>query len=420
MNIVLSKVLVVDPTSKHHQQVVDIEIKNGEIVQIGKSIRPTKTKKQSLKGCCVSPGWLDLGTHIGEPGFEHRETLDSVCRAARKGGFTALAPMPNTLPVIDSKSQVAYLINHAAHHVQIYPIGALSFKSQGKDLAEFNDMHQAGAVAFSDGEHAVQDSGLMLRALDYSKSFNGLIIDQSTDHSLAQGGQVHESPLSTELGMPGVPSLAETLQIQKHIRLCEHSGGRMLFHLVTAKDSLLAIQSAKKAEVNIGASVSVFHLCWDEGEIKDFDPNKKIYPPLRSKSDRKALVKAFQKGSINILCSHHVPLDPEEKVMAFSDATPGSISLQTAFSFLRTCLGDEISLERIIDALAIQPRQWLNVDIPSLIKGNKAELTIFDPEANWEFTPSDNASRSSNTTFLGKTLTGAIVGTIIGTDVALS
>lgn len=412
MNILLSKVRVIDPTSRHHQKVVDIEIKNGRIEQIGRSVS-SKFKKIEFPGCMVSPGWLDIGTQIGEPGLEHRETIDSASRAARAGGYTALAPFPNVVPVADNKAQIAYLINRSkTSDVHIYPIGAISKGADGKDMAELIDMQREGAVAFSDGQNGVQNSGLMLRALEYVKPFSGLIIDQSVDKSLAAGAEVHESPLSTSLGLKGQPGLAEALQIRKNIDLVRYAESRLLFHLLSSGEGVEEVKMAKKEGLTVGASVSPFHLCFDEKAIDNFEVNLKFDPPLRSKKDRKNLIKALQKGHIDIIASMHTPLDPEEKVMAFSDATPGAISLPLVYSMLRSHLAEELDATDLVQALCHHPRTWLGIPIPTVQKGEIAELTIFSPEEKWTYTKDHSFSISQNSSFFGTEFTGRVKGTI--------
>ena len=412
MNILLRRARIIDPLSKHHQKVVNVEIRNGKISKIGKTIKDEKIRNIDLQGACISPGWIDIGTQVGEPGYEHREDLKSIAKVACAGGYTGIAPFPNTSPSIDSKSQVAFFVNASADlPIHLYPVGAISKETKGADLAELKDMHHTGAVAFSDGEQPVGNSGLFLRALDYVKPFNGLIIDHAVDHSIQPEGQVHEGEVSTQLGLKGQPSLAEVIQIRKNLDLLEYSQSRLLLHLLSSKDGVEELKKGKKRGLNVGGTVSAQHLCFAEEAILGFDPLFKVSPPLRESKDRKALIKGLQKGHLDVIVSNHTPLDPEEKVMAFSDATPGMINLQTTFSMMRTYAGDDLGIEEMVHGLSIGPRKWLGLPPATIDTDQVAELTIFDPEADYIYDEKANYSRSANSPLLGKTLKGKVLGT---------
>jgi dihydroorotase len=412
MNILLRRARIIDPLSKYHQKVVNIEIRNGKISRIGKTLKTDQIKEIDLQEACVSPGWVDIGTQVGEPGFEHRENLKSISKVACAGGYTRIAPFPNTSPSIDSKSQVAFFVN-ASNDLPIYlhPIGAISKDTKGKDLAELTDMHHSGAVAFSDGEHSIDKSGLFLRALDYVKPFNGLIIDHAIDSSIQPEGQVHEGDVSTQMGLKGQPTLAEVIQIRKNLDLLEYAQSKLLLHLISSKEGVDEVKKGKKRGLNVGGTVSAHHLCFTDEAVSGFDPLYKVNPPLRETKDRKALTKGLQKGHLDIIVSNHIPLDPEEKVMAFSDATPGMINLQTTFSMLRTFGDDDLSVDDLVQGMAIGPREWLGLPAATIDTEQLAELTIFDPDAEFVFDLKANQSRSSNSPLLGKTLKGKVLGT---------
>jgi len=406
-----SKVKVIDPNSKHHNQVVDIEIRDGKLSRIGKKLKDvTRLKKVAIDGLCVSPGWVDLGAHVGEPGFEHREDLETVSRCAISGGYTAIAPFPNTEPVVDSKAHVSFFINkNLILPIHILPIAAVTKGCNGEEIAELQDMLHQGAKAFSDGLNPIQKSGILMRALEYVKPFEGLIIDQGVDLSVQPEGTIHESLLSTSLGIKGQSDLAETIQIQRNIDILNYTESRLLIHLISAGASIDLIKKARKNNVHLGCSVSAFHLAFDERSIENFDPNYKLNPPLREDSDRQSLVKAISKGDIDIICSHHTPLDTEHKVMAFSDATPGAIGLQTCYSMLKTFV-PALDDEKIVECMSINPRKWLGLPPASILKGEEAELTLFHPESKWTFTQSENFSKSANSPVLDQELKGRVAG----------
>lgn len=396
----------------------DILIRDGVIETIGNNLTaPAGTDTWDFANAHVSPGWFDLGIQTGDPGFEHREDLRSAARAAAAGGFTAVACFPNTQPAIHAKAEVLYVQNKTAREaVHFYPVGAVSLDTAGKDLAELYDMHAAGAVAFSDGNHAVQDAGLLLRALQYVKAFDGLIINQPHHKTLAGGGQLHEGLVSTQLGMKGIPALAEEIMLQRDLSLLEYAEGRLLVHLLSTRRGVEQVRRAKAAGLSVTASVAVANLCFsDETLAHDhaaFDTNWKLLPPLRSADDSAALLEGLADGAIDLICSNHTPWDEEAKNLEFPYAEFGMTGLETAFALCRTFLHKHLSIKDLVQKFAVAPRLALGLPVPQIRRGEKAELTVFDPDAEWTLMERDLASKSKNTPFVGQRLKGRALGIV--------
>ncbi len=412
MNILLKNARIVGATAISQPQ--DIRIQNGLIQAISDQLPAEKGDQVwDVAGACVSPGWMDIGTHTGDPGYEHREDLHSVAQAAAGGGFTALATFPNTHPAIHSKSEIRYVKNNtAASPVAFYPIGAISQDCAGKDLAELFDMHHAGAIAFSDGKNAVQDAGLLLRAMQYAKAFNGLIINEPQHKTIAAGGQMHEGVMSTMLGLKGLPALAEELMVQRDLSLLEYADSRLHLHLISTAQSVAMIRTAKKAGLRVTCSVAIANLCFTDEKLQDFDSNWKILPPLRQQSDIDALLEGLADGTIDCICTNHTPWDEEAKNLEFPYADFGMIGLETAFALYCTFLDKKLSLPAFIEKIALAPRRMLGLTDTTIAEGITADLTVFNPDIDWDFSTADIRSKSRNTPLLGQTLRGRVLGIV--------
>ncbi|MBK8966671.1 MAG: dihydroorotase [Lewinellaceae bacterium] len=391
----------------------DIRISDGIIQAIGKNL-PMEPGVQEISfpgQAYASAGWMDVGVHTGDPGYEHREDLRTTTQAAAAGGFTAIACAPNTLPVVDSKGSVVYIQNKTAGlPVSVFPIGAISIGAKGADLAELYDMHAAGAIAFSDGRMPVQDAGLLLRALQYVQAFQGLIMHQPHHNSIAAGGQMHEGLISTQLGMRGMAALAEEVAVQRDLSLLEYAGGRLHLHLVSTKKGVEMVRAAKAAGLPVTASVAVANLCFTDEALVDFDSNWKVKPPLRDETHRQALLEGLADGTIDFICSNHTPWDQEMKNVEFPFAEFGMIGLETAFALCRTFLEKELPLEQLVQRWAVGPRTVLGLPVPEIKPGAPAELTLFDPEQAWTFAEKDIRSKSVNTPFVGQKFKGKVLG----------
>lgn len=403
----------------------DLLIRDGIIEKagVGLSAEPGAVV-WDFPNACVSPGWFDLGIQTGDPGFEHREDLLSATRAAAAGGFTAVASFPNTQPAIHAKTEVQYVLNKTAGSaVRVFPVGAISQDAAGKDLAELYDMHAAGAIAFSDGAAPVQDAGLLLRALQYSQAFKGLIINHPHHKTIAAGGQLHEGLVSTSLGMKGIPSLAEEIMLQRDLSLLEYAGGRLLVHLVSSRKSVDLLRRAKAAGLDVSASVSLLNLCFTDEQMSGaqaFDSNWKVLPPLRGEADRAALLEGLADGTLDLVCTNHSPWDQEAKNLEFPYADFGMIGLQTAFPLWQTQLGSRLTPADFVRVFAVAPRRVLGLPVPEIRVGERAELTVFDPEAPFELRESDILSKSKNTPFSGRPMRGKVLGIVSGAQALTS
>lgn len=409
--------IVTGNTDTHTAQPQDIRLRNGRIEAIGHLSPEAGESVHEWPNAHVSPGWMDVGAHTGDPGYEHREDLHTAAAAAAAGGFTAVACFPNTHPALHSKSEVLYILNKtAALPVRFHPIGAVSQDCEGKDLAELYDMHAAGAVAFSDGCHPVQDAGLLLRAMQYASAFGGLIINQPHHKTLAAGGQMHEGLMSTSLGLRGLSALAEEIMVQRDLSLLEYAadGGRLHIHLVSTAKSVAMLREAKRAGLPVTASVAVANLCFTDEKLSDFNSNWKLLPPLRSAADTEALLEGLADGTLDFICSNHTPWDEEAKNLEFPYAEFGMTGLETCFALCRTFLGKNLTLNDVVEKLAVGPRRVLGLPVPEIREGAVAELTVFDPDAAWVLTEKDLRSKSRNTPLVGQQLKGKVLLTIGG------
>jgi dihydroorotase len=376
----------------------------------------------ALSNAYASIGWMDVGVFAGEPGYEHRENLQSAAQAAAAGGFTALACLPNTQPALHSKSEVSFVLHQSAQlPARFFPIGALSQDCAGKDLAELYDMHNAGAIAFSDGLHAIQDAGLLLRAMQYATAFKGLIINHPHHKGLASGGQMHEGIVSTSLGLKGLPDIAEHLMVQRDLSLLEYAGpqARLHLHLLSSARSVEMVRKAKAAGLPVTASVALANLCFTDQQLamqpgaSPFDSHLKVQPPLRSQKDADALLEGVLDGTIDFICTHHIPWDEEAKNLEFPYAEFGMTGLETAWSMYCMYLSERLPLERWVSAVAVAPRALLGISIPEIAVGQSADLTVFEPEKSWTLSPENARSRSLNTPLLNRTLQGKVWGTVL-------
>ncbi len=413
--LLLKNVTLVAPYNDLNGQNSDILIgKNGTIDKIEPRIAASKGITVFEKeGTCVSVGWLDVGVHTCDPGFEHREDLASTARAAMAGGFTAVAPFPNTEPTIQTKSEILYIKNKTQSYlVDFYPIGALSADCKGKDIAEMVDMHQAGAIAFSDGKKAVQDAGLILRGMQYAKIFDGLVFNTPYDKSIASHGQMHEGEVSTSLGLPAIPTMAEELMLQRDIQLLEYADGRLHVHNISTARSVELIKQAKKQGLKITASVAAINLCFEDKILRGFDSHFKVMPPLREKNDIEALIKGLKEGTIDFIDSNHTPIDTEGKNLEFPYAAFGAIGLETAYAMTNTFLSKKLNTNQLVEFFALNPRKVLGVNIPDIAVGQVANLTLFNPKTEWTFTEKDIYSKSKNTPLVGRILRGRVEGVV--------
>ncbi|MGZ3885413.1 MAG: dihydroorotase [Bacteroidia bacterium] len=412
MNVLIKHARIIDPKSSFHNKTADILIEGGTIVQIKKGITASGVKTIEGDDLMVSVGWLDMQSNLCDPGFEHKEDLESGLKAAAAGGFTGICVVSGTNPPLHNKAQIEYLINRAKNSLtDVYPVGALSQKQEGHDLAELYDMKLAGAVAFSDYKKPVKDAGLVLRALQYSTNIDTLVMTHCDDKSISHEGQMNEGEMSTSLGLKGIPALAEELMLQRNIAVLEYTGGRLHIPAISTKGSAELIKKAKSNGLRITCGVAAHNLLLDDSALADFDTNYKVNPPLRSKKDVDALRKAVENGVIDVIVSDHCPQDVECKELEFDLADHGIIALQTAFPTALTALkGDYV--ETLVECFTTAPRSILGIEQPTIGEGAKANLTIFKTTEYSTLTEKEILSRSKNSPFIGKPLQGKVIGVV--------
>jgi dihydroorotase len=421
MNILIKQARIIDPTSAFNGKTVDVLIEGGVITSIKSKISTEKNVRTiEAENLHLSPGWLDMQVNLCDPGFEHKEDLETGIRAAAAGGFTAIAVTSATNPPIHSKAQVQYIKNNTKDEiVDVYPVGATTHNREGKELSEMYDMQQAGAIAFSDDKNTIGNAGILMRALLYSKNFNGLVMAHCDDKSISQDGQMNEGITSTMLGLKGIPALAEELMISRNISLAQYTDAPIHIMNVSTEGSVELIRDAKAKGLKITASVNAYNLSLEDGLLSGFDSNYKLNPPLRTKPDIEALRKGLMDGTIDAITSDHRPQDIESKDVEFDHASNGMIGLETAFALINSNRS-KMRHETIIAALTSKPRALLNLKSISIKEGEAANITLFDPDKEWIFEKKHIHSKSANTPFIGTKFKGKVIGVINKKQVVLN
>ncbi|MDZ4757172.1 MAG: dihydroorotase [Bacteroidota bacterium] len=397
-----------------HSKQIDMEVQDGIISQMGESIISTAT--EIIENAHISAGWFDMRVSFCDPGNEHKEDLISGAKAAAAGGFTGVATLPNTVPVADNKSQIEYQKNIQRGGqmlaTDIYPMGALSVGLLGKDMAELYDMFQSGAIAFTDGDKAHTNSGLLMRCLQYAKVFGAPIVVMANDEELSKGGKMHEGLVSVNLGLKGIPDIAETAQIQKCLEIVRYTEGKLHFSKVSTPQGLQLIAAAKAEGLNVTADISIQHLIHTDTALESFDTHYKVMPPLRPQNYIDAMIKAINDGTIDCIVSDHKPENIENKAVEFDYAATGCIGTQTLYSAYQTYLADKISLNIFVKAVSNNPRNILNLPAIQIEQGAAANLTVFDPTEKWIYNKQNNLSKSYNTPFDNMEFTGKVLKVI--------
>ena len=408
MKILIQSAKIVSKGSPHHLKKRNILINNGKIAEIGDK-NYSADKVIDAEGMLLSIGWFDLGAYVGDPGLEHKEDISSLIKTAAAGGFTEVAVLPNTHPAVQTKNEIAYLSQGNSNRlVQIHPMANITKNSKGEELTEMIDLHQAGAVAFTDGLKSIWHTDIFLKSLQYLQKFDGLLIDHPEDNWLNLFGQMHEGIMSTSLGLKGMPRIAEEVATRKNLELLSYAGGRLHFAKISTAKTVEIIRSAKKKGMNVSCDITGFQALLDDSLLADFDTYYKVNPPLREKSDNEALIKGLKDDTIEVLTSGHLPQDDESKLLEFDQAEFGMINLQTFGSQL-TSLSKWVDMEDLIAKVTEAPRRILKMEIPLIMEEEKANLTLFDPQAEWIFDQSNNFSKSKNSPFLGKKMKGKVV-----------
>ena len=405
MNILLKETTVIDVTSKHHLKKRDILIENGVIKKIASSIvNSTNAKEIKLPNLHVSQGWFDTSVSFGEPGFEERETIKNGLKTAAHSGFTHVAINTNTNPVTDNKSTIKYLKSEAVNHaVNLYPIGALTSGAKGEHLAELFDMKNEGAVSFYDYKVPIKNPNLLKIALQYSKlkEYQDLVGKKY----IAQKGMVNEEVNSTKLGLKGIPSLAEELQIIRDLYILEYTGGKLHIPTISTKKSVSLIKEAKQKGLNVTCSVAVTNLLLTDDVLESFDTNYKLLPPLRTNTDIKALLKGIKEGVIDAITSDHNPIDIEHKKIEFDHALYGSIGLESCFGGLNSLFSTETTVKMLTGL-----KEEFSIEPIGIEENNNADITLFNPNGEWVFSEKHILSSSKNSALIKSKLKGNVYG----------
>lgn len=416
MKILIKAAKIIDNESPYHNKTMDIFIQDGVIKEISAEINKKADKKLSFENLHVSPGWFDSSVSFGEPGFEDRETLENGLLTAAKSGFTSIALNPANDPVTDNKGAVSFLKSKSEDQpVSLYPIGALTKGSKGENLAELYDMQQSGAVAFGDFKKAISNPNLLKIGLQYAQNFDGLVLSFPQENEIAGNGQVHENKNSTLLGLKGIPALAEELQIIRDLYILEYTGGKLHIPTISTAKSVELIKDAKEKGLDVSCSVAIHHLIFTDEMLKEFDTNAKVLPPLRTKSDVKALIAGVREGIIDMVTTDHSPIDIEHKKVEFDHALFGTIGLESAFGALSKIFSLKTTIELLVSGKSRfgLPEEYIEV-------GNKISLTFFNPDPEYKFQEVNILSSSKNSLYLQHDLKGKVLGILSGDQIVLS
>lgn len=419
MNWLIKGARIIDP-SQHIDGQMDILVEDGKIVKLGRNLSPSRKKgldSMELAGLVVTPGLVDMHTHLREPGFEYKETIQTGSEAACAGGFTSIACMPNTNPVNDTRSVTEFILRKAAETnlVNVYPIAAITMQSQGNALAEFWDLKEAGAIALSDDGKPVMDSAVMRRALEYAHSLGLPIISHCEDTCLSSGGAMHEGFASTELGLPGIPGIAEDIMVARDLLLVEYTRSSIHIAHVSTAGSVRLIRDAKKRGIKVTAETAPHYFTLTDDDLRTYDVNAKVYPPLRGKADVEAIKEGLRDGTIDAIASDHAPHAQTDKEVEFEYAASGMIGLETSLALgLRLVSADVLTLNQLFEKMSTNPARILRIPGGTLRPGAPADLTIIDLQRSWTVSREAIRSLSKNSPFLGWDLTGKAVMTMKG------
>ncbi|HXG92655.1 MAG TPA: dihydroorotase [Blastocatellia bacterium] len=416
MKILIKGGRIVDP-SQEMDKVSDLLIEDGRIAQIGNDLKADGAEIFVASGLIVTAGFIDLHTHLREPGEEYKETVASGAAAAVAGGFTSICAMPNTKPINDNASVTRYIVDKAreAALAEVLPIGAITRGSEGAELAEMAEMKEAGAVAVSDDGRPVMNSQVMRHAMEYARDHNLVVVDHCQDLHLSSGGAINEGRYSTLLGLKGMSRAAEESHIARDIMLAEITGARVHIAHISTAGAVELVRRAKQAGLSVTCEVTPHHLALTDAAVVGFDTNTKMNPPLRSEEDRAALIEAARDGVIDAIATDHAPHHADEKMLEYDRAPFGIIGLETALGVALKALFHEVQvpLSRIIEMLTIGPARAFSLERGTLAEGSVANVVVFDPDREWTVDPTRFKSKSRNTPFAGWRLHGAVAATFV-------
>jgi dihydroorotase len=407
---------VIDPG--RYNGVTELLIDAGRVVAVGKNLKaPAGATKINATGRLVLPGFVDLHVHFREPGFEYKESIQSGAAAAVAGGFTSVCCMPNTSPVNDNQAITEFILDRArvAGFANVFPIGAITKGSEGKELAEIGDLRRAGCVAISDDGKPVMNSLVMRRAMEYALAFDVPVVDHCEDLHLAEGGCMNEGAISTELGLPGMPAAAEDVMVARNVALAELTGARLHLAHISTEGSVRMVREAKSRGLKVTAEACPHHFTITEEVVRGYNTYAKMNPPLRTWKDVQAIKEGLRDGTIDVIATDHAPHATQEKQLGFTEAPFGIVGLETALS-LTFALVDEgvLSLESAVDKLSTAPAKVFGLTKGTLAVGADADVTIVDQQEQWEVDPAKFRSKSRNTPFAGWKVKGRVRTTIVG------
>jgi dihydroorotase len=397
-------------------RVGDLWIVGGRVADGPNGRRPDATIDAT--GKLVVPGLIDMHVHLREPGREDKETIATGTRAAAAGGFTTICPMPNTQPVIDSQTGVKFILSRAQSDavVNVLPYAAVTRGQAGEEMTEFGDLIAAGAIAFTDDGRPIMNNNIMRRALEYSSMFDAPVLDHCEDLNLAGEGCMHEGRVSTELGLVGWPSAAESVQVERDVDLAAFTGGRVHICHVSVAESVAAVRHGKKRGVRITCEVTPHHLTLTDEAVRGYNANARCNPPLASEADRRALVAGLLDGTIDVIATDHAPHTPIEKDLPFAETPNGVIGVETAFAVLNALLirTGEIPLETVIEKMTAAPARVLGLKKGTLAPGADGDVAVLDPDAPTRVEPERFHSKARNSPWSGRELFGRVAATIVG------
>lgn len=411
MKILLQQFKIADINSPHNENTKDILIVDGIIRSFGDELTDDSAQIIKADGAIASPGWIDIFSHACDPGYEFKETLETCADAAAAGGFTQIFTLPDTNPVIDNKTQVEYIKQKSNNlKIKIHPLGSITKKKEGAALAEMYDMHKSGAVAFTDGLQPLQYAGLLLKGLQYIKAFNGVIIQIPFDKTINSSGLINEGLISTKLGLPGIPAIAEEIIIARDIELASYTESALHFTGISTAKSVELIKAAKNKGLKITCSVTPYHLYFCDEDLQSYNTDLKVNPPLRDRENMLALREAVLNGDVDCIASHHIPQDWDNKTCEFEYAKFGMIGLQTSFAAVKTVLPN-LSVEQVARLFSLNARKIFNLNNATIKEGNVAEITLFNNK-DFLLTKECIKSKSHNSSFINMPLKGSILGII--------
>jgi dihydroorotase len=407
---------VVDPASKLDGP-ADVLLEDGHVAAVGRNLERSNAEVFDATGLIVAPGFIDMHVHLREPGIEHSETIETGARAAAAGGFTSICCMPNTLPVNDNATVTSYIIERARQQavVNVFPIGAITRDSAGKELAAIGSMRNAGIVAISDDGRPVMNARVMRRAMQIAKSLGLPVIDHCEDLHLSEGGDMHEGLHSTQLGLRGIPSSSEDVMVARDIVLAETTGVRFHVAHISSRNSIAMVAYAKKMGLPVTCEATPHHFALTDADVGTYDSNYKMKPPLRSECDTAAVIEGIVSGTVDAIATDHAPHPGSEKMQEFEKCPFGIIGLETALALTLEKLyhTGKITLARLVELYTTGPAHILGLDRGTLRVGSPGDLTIFDTELAWTYDVNESYSKSKNSPFDGWKFRGAPVATIV-------